>query len=70
MAYQVGNAVIVRNIGLALIKEILPDGSLWLYFASGKRGGGWHDYDFAGAVSEREFWQEWRRFNRGMAYRR
>jgi hypothetical protein len=61
MTYRPDQCIIVRNIGPAIIKEVLADGTFFLFFASGKRGGGYEAWHFDRVISNKQFWSEWRK---------
>ncbi|KRU69626.1 hypothetical protein AN449_02510 [Pseudomonas aeruginosa] len=60
MKFKDGQFVDVKLIGFAKVDAVEGD-NYRLFFADGKRGGGWKDHDIAGLTTEKKFWSEWRR---------
>lgn len=61
MKFKAGQFVVVKHLGAAKVDDVI-DGAYFLFFANGKRGGGWKDHDIERVLTEKEFWSEWRRF--------
>ena len=59
MKYKAGQFVEVKLLGLAKVDS--EDGESYsLFFADGKRGGGWKEHDIVAPTTEKKFWAEWR----------
>lgn len=63
MKYQQGAFVEVKLVGLAKV-DAVTDKEYFLFFADGKRGGGWKEWDIVGPTTEKKFWAEWRKHKR------
>lgn len=60
MKFKAGQFIVIKDFGAAKVDEVLGD-DYFVFFANGKRGGGWKDRDVTGTVTEKQFWAEWRR---------
>lgn len=63
MKFQAGAFVEVKLVGLAKV-DAVGDSEYFLFFADGKRGGGWKEHDIVGPTTEKKFWAEWRTHKR------